>query len=319
MMLQRAGSLRWVITALFACLICAVALATTQSQARRPWTVPKTTWGDPDLSGIWNYATMTPLERPRDVDALVLSPEEAAKYEQRTNERQRAGNNTAGPDWWDPGTRRLDEGRTALVTDPPDGRLPATTPEFQARTARAVQLRRQRGELDGPEELGLNVRCIAWATAGPPMLPGVYNNNVQFIQTPGFVVILNEMIHDARVVPMDARPHGTVPRWMGDSRGHWEGRTLIVDTVRFNGRISTRGSDDHLHLVERFTRTDADTIRYEFTMDDPTVWVRPWSAAFPLHRSDEPMYEYACHEGNGMSMEGLLRAARVDERPSRER
>jgi hypothetical protein len=317
MMLERTGSTRWVVAALFACFACDVAVATSPSQTRTSWTPPKTAWGDPDLSGIWNYATMTPLERPRDVEALVLSPEEATKYEQRTNERQRSTNNTAGPDWWDPGTRRLVDRRTALVTDPPDGRLPQTTPDFQARTARAAQLRRQRGELDGPEELGLNVRCIAWATAGPPMLPGVYNNNVQFIQTPGFVVILNEMIHDARIVRMDNRPHGTLPQWMGDSRGHWDGRTLIVDTVNFNGRISTRGSDDHLHLVERFTRTDADTISYEFTMDDPTVWLRPWTAAFPLHRTDGPMYEYACHEGNAMSMEGLLRAARVDERPVR--
>ena len=136
------------------------------------------------------------------------------------------------------------------------------------------------------------------------MLPGVYNNDVQFVQTPDFVVIYNEMIHDARVVPTDGRPHGRLPQWMGDSRGHWEGQTLVVDTINFNGKAPVRGSDTNLHLVERFTRVDADTIRYEFTMDDPTVWTRPWTVSFPLHHSDEPMYEYACHEGNAPSMEG---------------
>jgi hypothetical protein len=149
------------------------------------------------------------------------------------------------------------------------------------------------------------------------MLPGVYNNDIQIVQTPTFVVIYNEMIHDARIVPMDHRPHGSVPQWMGDARGAWEGQTLVVDTVGFSDRTSVRGSDAHLHLVERFTRQDADTIGYQFTMDDPTVWTRPWTAAFPLHHTDEPMYEYACHEGNFMSMEGLLRAARVAERDRR--
>jgi hypothetical protein len=258
---------------------------------------------------------MTSLERPRDLaDKAVLSPEEAAAYEKRTSERQRASNNTAGPDWWDPGTQFLVDRRTALLVDPPDGRLPPLTADAQQRTARNAQARRQRGEMDGPEEVGLNVRCIVWATAGPPMLPGVYNNDVQFIQTVKYVVIYNEMIHDARIVPMDGRPHGTLPQWMGDSRGHWDDQTLVIDTVRFNGKAPVRGSDTNLHLVERFTRTDADTIRYEFTVEDPTVWTHSWTASFPMHHTDQPMYEYACHEGNAPSMEGLLRAARVGER-----
>jgi hypothetical protein len=258
---------------------------------------------------------MTPLERPREfADKAVLSPEEAAEYERRTDGRQRATNNTAGPDWWDPGTRALLDRRTSLIVDPPDGRLPETTPDARARAARNAQLRKQRGEADGPEEFGLNVRCLSWATAGPPMLPGVYNNNVQFVQTPQYVALVNEMIHDARIVPMNGRPHSTVPQWMGDSRGHWDGATLVIDTVGFSERTSVRGSDTHLHLTERFTRSGPDTIEYQFTMDDPTVWTRPWTVAFPLRRTDGLMYEYACHEGNAPSMEGLLRAARVAER-----
>ena len=312
-MRQYPDAARWLIAAVAVVVGLLVVDRGVDAQSAGAWTAPKTPWGDPDLGGIWNFATMTPLERPRDAETLVLAPAEAATYEARTNARQRVANNTAGPDWWDPGTQHLTAGRLALVVDPVDGRLPPATPESQARAARATALRRQRGELDGPEDLGLNVRCISWATAGPPMLPGVYNNNVQFIQTNSYVVILNEMIHDARIVPMDNRSHTSVPQWMGDSRGHWEGQTLVIDTVSFNGRISTRGSDDHLHLVERITHTDADTITYEFTMDDPTVWVRAWTARFPMHRTDGPMYEYACHEGNYKSMEGLLRAARVSE------
>ena len=241
---------------------------------------------------------MTPLERPREfADQAVLSEPDALAYERRTLDRQGQTNNTAGPDWWDPGTRHLVDRRTSLVVDPPGGTLPPTTVEAQARAARRTQLRRQRGETDGPEELGLNVRCLQWATAGPPMLPGVYNNNVQFVQTPRYVAIVNEMIHDARIVPMDGRPHGPARQWMGDSRGHWEGATLVVETVNFSEKTSVRGSDEQLRLTERFTRTDRDTIQYRFTMDDPTVWTAPWTVAFPMRRSDQPMYQVRLPRG----------------------
>jgi hypothetical protein len=294
---------------------CAFVGAQTATPQRRTWTPPRTAWGDPDLQGTWNYATMTPLERPRDLaDKAVLSAEEAGAYERRTSERQRAANNTAGPDWWDPGTQFLVDRRTSLLVDPQDGHLPSLTADAQARAARNAQARRQRGEMDGPEDVGLNVRCIIWTTAGPPMLPGVYNNDVQFIQTPTYIVIYNEMIHDARIVPMDCRPHGALRQWMGDSRGHWDGQTLVIDTTQFNGKAPVRGSDTHLHLVERFSRTDADTVRYEFTVEDPTVWTHSWTVSFLMRHTDQPMYEYACHEGNAPSMEGLLRAARVGER-----
>lgn len=273
--------------------------------------------GSHDLDGIWNYATMTPLERPRNfADKEVLTEKEAAAYERQVTQRQATTNNTAGPDWWDPGTRHLTNGRTSLIVDPPDGRLPPMTPAAQAHAASEAEARR-RGVSDGPEDLALNVRCLLWATAGPPMLPGVYNNNVRIMEAPGYVVIFNEMIHDARIVPTDGRPHGTVPRWMGDSRGHWEGDALVIETDHFTAKTSVRGSDDHLKLAERFKRIDDETIEYRFTVEDPTVWTKPWTASFPLKKTTGPMYEYACHEGNSLSVEGILRASRVQDRTSR--
>jgi hypothetical protein len=268
--------------------------------------------GPTDFSGVWNYATMTPLERPQQFGSReTLTVEEAAAYEQQTNDRQAAANNTAGPDWWDPGTRHLTNRRTSLVLDPPGGRLPALTPDAQRRAADRARARREHPWPDGPEDLELNVRCLHWTVAGPPMMPGVYNNNVQFFQTRDHVVIFNEMIHDARIVPLDGRAHGTLRRWTGDSRGHWDGATLVVDTVNFSDKYSFRGSDTNLRLVERFTKLDAKTIDYQFTVEDPTVWTAPWTARFPMHRVEERMYEYACHEGNFRSMEGLLHSARL--------
>jgi hypothetical protein len=272
-----------------------------------------------DFSGVWNYATMTPLERPAAFGAReTLTPEEAAQYERQTIQRQENTNNTAGPDWWDPGTRRLTNRRTSLIVDPPTGRLPPLTPAAQARAAERTRARRDRSLPDGPEDLALNERCLAWAVAGPPMLPGVYNNNVEFIVTHDNVVIHNEMIHEARIVPTDGRPHGAVRRWMGDSRGRWDGETLVVDTIDFLPQVSVRGSDENLHLVERFTRVDADTIDYQITMDDPTVWTAAWTARFPMHRVDDRMYEYACHEGNFRSVQGILLGARAQEREPHE-
>lgn len=287
-----------------------------QSNATRPApsTPLRTASGDKDFEGVWNYGTMTPLERPREfADKNVLTEEEAADYERKTLERETTANNTAGPDWWDPGTRHLASRRTSLIVDPLNGRLPPLTPEAQKRAAALAEARRARGPADSVQDLGLHVRCLVWETAGPPMLPGIYNNNVQFFQTRQYIAMFNEMIHDVRIVPMDGRPHGATPQWMGDSRGHWEGRTLVVDTINFTDKTSVRGSDEHLHLVERFTRVDPDTIEYRFTVDDPTVWTRSWTAAVPMHRSHEPIYEYACHEGNARSMVGILSTARAED------
>ena len=288
-----------------------VAIAVGELSAAPP-KLPAMPWGDPSLEGVWNYATMTPLERARDyADKAALTEAEAAAYEKQTIDRQAVTNNTAGPDWWDPGTRRLVDRRTSLIVDPSTGRLPPLTAEAQQRAAARAQERPRNALPDGPEDLGLNVRCIQWAIAGPPLLPGVYNNNVEFVQTRDTIAIVSEMIHDARLVPMDGRPHGTVRRWMGDPRGHWDGRTLVVDTINFSEKADVRGSAEHLHLVERFTRVDENTIDYRFTADDPTTWTAPWTANFPLKRSSQPMYEYACHEGNARSVEGILRGAAV--------
>jgi len=283
------------------------------STARAAQTAAVMPWGVPDLEGTYNYATMTPLERPREFAGRpTISDAEAAAYEQRTVERQSTANNTAGPDWWDPGTRRLVDNRTSLIVDPEDGRIPPLTAEAQSRVAARAQGRR-RNIYDGPEDLELKERCLGWEVAGPPMMPGVYNNDVQIVQTRDNVVIINEMIHDARIVPLDGRPHGTVARWMGDSRGHWEGQTLVVETVNFTEKTSVRGSDSHLKLIERFTR-EGDTVQYRVTLEDPTVWTRPWTVAFPLRRTTQPMYEYACHEGNFRSVEGMLRASRTQDK-----
>ena len=285
--------------------------STPASAAAKPsppashWTAPRTPWGDPDLDGVWNYATMTPFERSREMTGKeILTPEEAAAFVQDTIARRAAGNQTAGPDWWDPGTSVMKDRRTSLVVDPPDGRVPPLTPEAQKR--QAGRGRGSRNNPEAPEDLALNERCILFPTAGPPMMPGVQNNNVQFIQTKEYVVISNEMIHEARIVPMDGRPHGTTRRWLGDSRGRWEGQTLVVDTVSFIDKVNYRGSSENLHLTERFTRTADDTLEYRFTVDDSTMWAKPWSAEIPMTKIPGPIYEYACHEGNERGVVGSL-------------
>jgi hypothetical protein len=286
-------------------------------------TVPRTPWGDPDLQGIWSIATITPFERPTALaDKQVLSEEEAADLERQTlkttNQDRRDG---AGTDadvarayndfWWDRGTKVVSTRQTSLVVDPPDGRVPALTAEGQQRaTARAA-----RG-YDSWEDRSLWERCI---TRGLPMIPGPYNNNYQILQTPGYVVVLHEMIHDARIIPLDGRPHlgQDVRQWFGDSRGRWEGDTLVVDTTNFTEKANYRGSTDGLHLIERFTRSAAGTVRYEFTIDDPKTFTKKWTAAIPMTGTDEQIFEYACHEGN-YGMVNLLSGARVQEKAAGE-
>jgi hypothetical protein len=201
-----------------------------------------------------------------------------------------------------------------LIVDPPNGRLPPQTSEAQARAAARASTRPDRLIPDGPEDLGLNERCILWATAGPPMLPGVYNNNVQFLQSRDYVVIFNEMIHDARIVPLDGRPHGAMRRWMGDPRGRWDGATLVVDSINFTDKSSFRGSGEALHLIERFTRLPDDTIEYRFTAEDAETWTAPWTALVSMRKTDGPIYEYACHDGNYKSMQGMLLGARIQDK-----
>ncbi len=216
--------------------------------------------------------------------------------------------------WYDRGTKVIGTHRTSLIVDPPDGKIPALTPEAQQRVDQA-RARAAEHPADGPEDRSLGERCLLWRTAGPPMLPGPYNNNFQIIQAPGYVVIVNEMIHDVRFIPLDGRPHlpAGIRQWRGDPRGHWEGNTLVVDSANFTAKTRFSGADENLHLIERFTRTGSDSLVYEFTVDDPTVFTRSWTAAIPVTKADGRMYEYACHEGN-YAMTDILAGARAEEK-----
>jgi len=285
--------------------------------------VPKAADGHPDLQGNWSFATVTPLERPADLAGKErLTPEEAEEYAKRAIERNDADRRTPGTAgdvalaynnfWYDRGTKTVGTMQTSLIVDPKDGRLPATTPGGQQAAAARAEVRRRNTE--GPEERSLAERCLLF-NAGPPLLPGPYNNNLQIVQTKDYVVIAIEMIHDTRVVPLDGRAHlpPHVRHWLGDPRGRWEGNTLVVDSTNFSDKTAFRGTDRNLHLVERFTRVDADTLHYEFTIDDPTAFTKPWTVSLPFRRFDELIYEYACHEAN-YAMEGMLKAARMSER-----
>jgi len=282
----------------------------------------------PDLQGIWTNVTVTPLERPADLkDKPFFTPQEAAAYEKQVVERNNADRRDGGAEadvgrayndaWYDRGTRVVKTLRTSLVVDPPEGQIPPALPDAQKRQQdRAAQNRGR--QFDGPENRSLAERCLIWPTLGPPMLPSFYNNNYQIVQGPGYVAILVEMIHDVRIIPTDGRPHlpSNVRMWMGDSRGRWEGNTLVVDTTNFTNKTAFRGSNENLHLIERFTRTDADTLLYEVTVEDPSTWARPWKIEIPMRRSEGPVYEYACHEGN-YAMEGMLAGARAAEKESK--
>jgi hypothetical protein len=201
-----------------------------------------------------------------------------------------------------------------VVVDPPDGRIPALTPEAQRKAAHRAEARALRPS-DGPEDRSLADRCIVRANTGPPMLPAGYNNNYQIFQTPEQVVVLIEMIHDARVIPLTKRPplSSSIRQWLGDSRGRWEGDTLVVETTNFTNWTNFRGSGEHLRVVERFTRVAEDTLLYQFTVDDPHSFTRPWSGEIPMKKTEGPVFEYACHEGN-YSMENMLSAERVEEK-----
>ncbi len=289
--------------------------------------LPRTPDGHPDLQGIWDYRSATPLERPRQfADKEFMTADEVAAYEQRALEREDGRppddprtEQSVHPAWWlDYGKTVVKTRRTSLIVDPPDGRIPAQTAEGQARAAARRAAAQAHGPADSYENRGLFERCL---TRGVPegLLPGPYNNNLQIYQTPGYVVLLTEMIHEARVIPMDGRPHDSpaVRRWMGDARGRWEGDTLVIDTINFTDKTNFRGAGANLHLVERFTRIDADTLEYRFTVDDPTTWTRPWTVAYPMAKTEGPIFEYACHEGN-YGLADILSGARAEERKASE-
>jgi hypothetical protein len=295
--------------------------------ATKPWTVPRTGDGRPDLQGIWDFRSATPLERPAQFAGKeFLTAEEVVAYERRAAEREDGRppddprtEQSVHPAWWlDYGKTVIKSKRTSLIVDPPDGRIPPLTAEAQQRIAARRAAARSHGPADSYEDRGLFERCL---TRGVPegLLPGPYNNNMQLFQMPGHVVIVTEMIHDARIVPMDGRPHHStnVRKWLGDSRGHWDGDTLVVETTNFTDKTSFRGSGANLHLIERFTRLDADTLEYRFTVEDATTWTRPWTVAYPMVRTEGPIYEYACHEGN-YGLVGILAGARAQEKAAEE-
>lgn len=281
----------------------------------------------PDLQGVWIFSSLTPLERPPEFAARPsLTLKEAIEYEKQVMARNNADRRD-GPveadvarayndGWYDRGTHMAildNKALTSLVVEPTDGRVPALTAAAQRRQQERAQWRRDH-PADGPEDRSLAERCINFS-AGPPMLPTTYNNNVQIYQFPNYVVIHNEMIHTARVVPTDGRPHAPASfrRFHGDPVGRWEGHTLVVDSTNFTDKSNFRGADENLHLIERFTRVDENTLKYEFTVDNPTAFTQKWSAVLPMKLSDEQVFEYACHEGNH-AMVGMLGGARYEEK-----
>ena len=284
------------------------------------WSMPRMPWGDPDLQGLWTNTTTTPVERPDDLAGkAVLTDEEWAERDAVTGlSDDRRDPNAVGfyNDFW------LEQGvlsrTTSLVVDPPDGKFPPLTPAEQKRQDRRTDSYIG-ARFDSWRDFNVYDQCITRGLPGS-MMPGFYNHNYQIMQTPQYVVIFAEMIHDARIVPVDGRSHlvSGVQQWLGDSRGHWEGNTLVVETTNFNNKVQMRtgtvtGGTEYARVVERFTRIDADTIDYEVTVIDPTVWTGPWTASMPMTTIEGPLFEYACHEGN-YSVPNALSGARVRER-----
>ena len=310
-----------------AAALLALAPAPAAGQAAGP--APLTPWGAPDLQGIWSFATLTPMQRPAELaDRSVLTAEEAAAYEQRDAEiRSRPNPATFDENcpedfpfcsqaplayefriWLDRGTTVVSTRRTSLVVDPPDGHIPALTPAAEARRAAARAAARR---AHGHEDRSTVDRCIVGFNAGPPLTPGPYLNHLQVFQSPGYVALLPEM-GNARIIPTDGRPHSALRQWRGDSRGRWEGDTLVVETLHTRAFMREPASPA-LRLEERFTQAGDGTLLYEVRVADPTTWTRPWAFEVPMTRSAGPLYEYACHEGN-YAMANILSAARAEER-----
>jgi hypothetical protein len=300
-----------------------VAVMSVYVSADPKWKAPRTPDGQPDLQGYWNSETYTPFERPAELkDKAFYTEQEAADVEKkrRTQFQSQAADDIHYDNaiWQsERNPKGLKSLRTSLVIDPPDGRIPPMTPDAQKRQAEQVAARRAAAPMafDSVQNRPLAERCIVWPHEGPPMQPVGYNSNLSFVQGPGYVVVVQEMIHNARVIPLDNRPHvGTdIRQYYGDARGHWEGDTLVVETTNFTGRTAFRGSTAALKVTERITRTGPDTIVYRATMEDPNTWTRPWTIEYPMTRTEDAIFEYACHEGN-YGMQNILRAQRAAEK-----
>jgi hypothetical protein len=299
----------------------------------QPYTAPRTSFGHPDLSGTWSNNNATPLQRPAQwADKEFLTDAEFEAVIRSARQLEADGDALFGdelildaiegdenPESHDTETGNYNafwlpprdfERRTSLIIDPPDGRIPPYTREAQARRAAAAEQRRLH-PADGPWSRGLGERCI---TFGVPRLTAAYSSVFEVVQSPNEVVFVMETIHDARVIPLDGRPHlpAAIPQWDGSSRGHWEGDTLVVETTGFSPKSDMMGSSSGLHLLERFTRIAPDVLQYDVTMTDPTTWTRPWTVRIPMKQIEEPLIEYACHEGN-LGMFGILAGARKQE------
>jgi hypothetical protein len=318
-----------------ACGFLAVLCANGQSNASKSWVPPRTPDGQPDLQGTWTNATLTPFQRPKELGTkeFFTSQEAAAFAKQRLN--QGNNDNIEGPRgasdlarraynnfWMDRGTHVGKTMRTSIVIDPPDGRIPPFTPEGQKKWD-AFHAYLAVHPSDGPEDRLLTERCILFGASGPPMLPEPYNNNYQIVQSRGVVAIVAEMNHATRIIPLDGSPHlaAQFHQWAGDSRGHWEGDTLVVDSANFKASNQSRFgvsyldgmSDENLHVVERFRRVDPETIIYQATVDDSTVYAKPWTVELSMSKRSDRIFEYACHEGNYALMD-ILAGARAQER-----
>ena len=308
----------------------ALLAATALSAQSKAWKMPRTADGHPDLQGVWNNSTRTPVERPAefagkatlpDAEAKVWEQKEHQAWEELDGTSEGPLHKTKGSEgtgaynvlFYDMGSglARVDGvKRTSLVIDPPDGKIPPVVPQARERNRAAAAASANGGNV---KERGLSERCIFVSMVGPPMLPTLYNNNYQIVQTPDAVMILAEEIHDVRIVRMNA-PHApeNVRQWLGDSIGRWEGDTLVVETTNFTDQTRFRGSTRDLKVTERFTRVDANTIGYKATIEDPSTWTKPWTIELPFAAAPGPIYEYACHEGN-YAIEDILAGARKAE------
>jgi hypothetical protein len=308
---------------------CVGCVVKTGKTAAKKWTSPRTPWGDPDLQGIWNDATITPFQRAGGQlgEKDVLEDEDAEELLDTISRNRRDGVGTEedvarayNDHWMDHGTIVPDR-RPSLIVDPPDGRVPPLTPEARKRMAAGADARTrfQAGMPWSADEGSLPFRCIIRQDI-PPYRPSNYNNDFQIFQSPGYVVVLVEMIHHARIIPLDGRPHlgQNLRQWLGDTRGHWDGNSLVLETTNFrpDGTYGEANAAT-FHLVERFTRVDADTINYQFRVEDPMTWTKPWAAMIPWNRTEGQLYEYACHEGN-YDMVHLLSGGRAREKAAEE-
>jgi hypothetical protein len=308
--------------------------ASPRNAGSASYKVPRTPDGHPDLQGVWSNNSVTPLQRPKQwADKKFLTDQELADLKRATAEVIEGGGDAVfgdglvlaaldkikNPISYDPGTgnynhfwmveRDVEDRRTSLIVDPPTGVLPPITDAARQRQDEQTRQREQ-SPSDNPEDRPLGERCVNF---GVPKMGAGYNSYYQIVQTPGHVVFMSEMAHDARIIPVDSRPHvnKNVRLWNGDPRGRWEGDTFVVESTNFSTKSEFRGSRENLHLVERFTRVGPDTLSYEITVTDSSVWTKPWTAMIPLKRTDDLIYEYACHEGNYRSMEGSLKGTRT--------